>query len=830
MKKEIFSILNMHCASCARRIEEALKKLEGVKNAQVNFTTEKALIEYNENITCPSHFQKTVNNLGYDLIVSRGHENARTREENITLGFISLKVFGMDSPHCAMAVENILKQQNGIEKIDLNTAVQRTKIFFNPQRINTQKIQKVILEAGYKSIIEEEERENILEREKKERDKELKKLRTKIIIGAVFSLAITLGSYPSVFSFIPDFLQNFFVLFLLTLPVQFWIGASFYRGLVLVLKYRSADMNTLIALGTLAAFFYSTLATFFPSFFQKGGFEVEVYFDTSAIIITLILLGRFLELRAKGKASEAIKKLIGLSPKTAHILRNGDEVDIPISDVKTGDIVFVRPGEKIPVDGKVLEGRTQVDESMVTGESMPVTKNSGDQVIGATVNLSGAFKFRAEKVGKETVLAQIIKLVEEAQGSKAPIQRLADLISSYFVPIVFGIAVLSFIIWLVAGPAPSLTFALLNFVAVLIIACPCALGLATPTAIMVGTGRGAECGVLIKDAEALEIAHKVEAIVLDKTGTLTLGKPVVTDIISNNKRQTTNNKLLQIAASVEKNSEHPLAQAIVGEAKKQKVSFLEVQNFKAITGKGVYGKINEEKIYLGTEELMAENNIEISQKVKEQKQKLEDEAKTVVIAASRGAILGLIAIADRLKPNAKEVVQKIRKTDLEVWMITGDNERTAKAIASQVEIDKVMAKVLPQDKANKIKELQRQGKKVAMVGDGINDAPALMQSDVGIAIGTGTDIAMESAKITLMRGDLFGIYFAIKLSRATLRNIKQNLFWAFFYNASLIPVAAGILYPFFGILLNPILAAAAMAFSSISVVLNSLRLKRIKIK
>jgi Cu+-exporting ATPase len=605
--------------------------------------------------------------------------------------------------------------------------------------------------------------------------------------------------------------------------VQFWVGGKFYSGIKLLVKYRTADMNTLISIGTLSAFFYSTAVTIAPQFFSQGGLSPKIYFDTSAIIITLILLGRYLELLAKGHASEAIKKLMKLSAKTARVERDGQEIEIPIEEARLGDIIIVRPGEKIPVDREIVGGYSQIDESMITGESMPVSKRAGDKVIGATINQTGSFKFKTTKIGKETLLAQIIKMVEQAQGSKAPIQRLADIISSYFVPAVIGIAILTFIIWLIFGPTPAFTFALVNFVAVLIIACPCALGLATPMAMMVGMGRAAEQGILIRDAASLEIAHKINTIILDKTGTLTQGKPAVTNIIAIKEQES---NILKIAASIETKSEHSLGQAIVNKAREEKMDLYSVQDFQAVPGKGVTGKIENKKIILGNKKFLEENKIIIMADDGAKMEKLENEGKTVMLLSVDGELIGLIAVADVLKSETKTAIEKLKKENLEIWMITGDNERTARAIAKQAGIENVMAYVLPQDKAAKVKELQKSGKKVAMVGDGINDAPALTQAELSIAMGEGTDIAMESAGVTLLRGDLTLVPEITALSRRTMKIVKQNLFWAFFYNVAFIPVAAGTLYPIFGILLNPVLAAVAMAFSSISVVLNSLRLKK----
>lgn len=835
-KKITFNIHSMHCASCAVTIEKSLRKVPGVKSASVNFASDKALVEYEGELDA-SALSQAVKAVGYgasgfpeeqsrsDSAAARPTGNDQFLGKESDTALVSFKVVGMDSPHCAMVVEQAIKTVPGIVKVDVDYNNARAKIVYEIATSNIEQIKKVITDAGYKPILEQGKKEDLADKERREREKELMTLRKKIIIGVLISIPVFIGSYPEWFPFvqaIPRFWRNF-LLFLLTIPVQFWVGWQFYRGLVLLVKYKTADMNTLIAIGTLAAFLYSTAATFFAGFFEAGGLPADVYFDTSTIIITLILLGRFLELRAKGQASEAIKKLMGLAAKTARVLRDGKEVDLSIDQVVEGDIIIVRPGEKIPVDGIIVEGRSSIDESMVTGESMPVGKTVGDEVIGATVNQTGSFKLRATKVGKETVLAQIIKMVEEAQGSKAPIQRLADLISSYFVPVVLGIAILTFVIWLVFGPAPAFTFALVNTVAVLIIACPCALGLATPTAIMVGTGLGAEHGILIKDAEALEIAHKINTVILDKTGTLTKGEPSVTDIVAvpSPHQQFSQDEVLRLAASAELRSEHPLGEAVVKEAKDNNLNIAEPQKFESLTGQGIKALVEGQEVYVGKK--LADSDFQ-----DHDGEEFEQQGKTVVYVYRARTPVGLIAIADTVKENSKEAIAGLRQLGVEPVMITGDNERTARAIAREVGIDKVLAQVLPQDKAKKVKEFKNQGKVVAMVGDGINDAPALAASDVGIAMGTGTDVAMESAGITLMSGDLLGLVRAIKLSKSTLRIIKQNLFWAFFYNSAFIPVAAGVLYPFLGILLNPIFAAAAMAFSSLSVVSNSLRLKRFK--
>ncbi|MDP1719091.1 MAG: copper-translocating P-type ATPase [bacterium] len=858
MKKNTYKVHGMHCASCVATIERVLLKTAGVRSAAANFASESALIEFDENVVSEPDLAKVIKSVGYQLEIgaqekAASAEAATQKKEKAVVGkgieTVSLKVLGMDSPHCAMIVEGALKKLSGIKNTDVDFPNQRAKVVFDSSLLNVNDIFQVIIDAGYKPIEEEGEAEEVLDKEKVERERQVRAMKLKLTVGGILSFFVFLGSFPDWFSFVPQILNNNWILLILTTPVQFWIGSQFYSGLKLLVKYRTADMNTLIAIGTLAAYFYSAAVTIFPAFFTREGIAPALYFDTSAIIIVLILLGKYFEVLMKGRASEAIKKLIGLQPKTAKVVRNGKEVEIPIVDVAVGELIIVRPGERIPVDGKITEGESEIDESMITGESMPVHKRIGGLVIGSTINKFGTFTFSATKIGKDTVLSQIIKMVEEAQGSKAPIQRLADLVSSYFVPMVFGVAVLTFVVWLFLGPTPAFTFALINFVAVLIIACPCALGLATPMAIMVSSGSAANRGILIKDAASLEIANKIDTVILDKTGTLTQGKPQLTDIVAfDNGRQV---EILNLAASLEQRSEHPLAQAILQYAAslnqrsshpldraildvvtKEKTELYKLEDFKAISGKGLRGflQIGPQKIeaYLGNRALIADVGLDISP-YEDSVSKLENEGKTVMILVVDKKIKGALAVADVLKKEAIEAVRTLKKNNVEVWMLTGDNNRTARAIAAQAGIDNVMSEVLPDKKSEKVRELQAQGKVVAMIGDGINDAPALTQANIGIAMGEGTDIAMESANITLMRGDLMLVPEVIKISKRTMRIIKQNLFWAFFYNIAFIPVAAGVLYPFFGVLLNPIFAAAAMAFSSISVVSNSLRLRTKKI-
>jgi Cu+-exporting ATPase len=801
-------IVGMSCASCAPTIEKSLSQLKGVSKASVNFATSKATILYDQKQAEVDDFISTIRKSGYDV------------------GTISIEVpiQGMDCASCVQKIEKALLAKRGVTQAVVNLATEKAKVEYLSSETDLNEIKKVIESTDYKvlEIPPEEEGKDV---ERIQREKEYRKLKKKFLVGLVISVLILLGSSEWIPG-IPHILRNFFVLWILATPVQFWVGWQFYRGTWGAFIHRNADMNTLIAVGTSAAYLYSVAATLFPALFTRGGIEPKVYFDTSTVIITLILLGRLLEARAKGQTSEAIRKLMGLQAKTARVVRNGKETDIPVEEVLAGDVVRVRPGEKIPVDGIIKEGKSAVDESMITGESLPVEKGIGDEVIGSTINKTGSFKFEATKVGKDTTLAQIVKLVQDAQGSKAPIQRLADVIAGYFVPIVISVAIATFIIWFDFGPDPALTFGLLNFVAVMIIACPCALGLATPTAIMVGTGKGAENGILIKGGESLETAHKVNAVVFDKTGTLTKGEPEVTDIIS--AKGFADTEILKYAASTEKSSEHPLGEAIIKKATDQKIELSDPKDFNAVPGHGIEAKIDGKKVLLGNLKLMKDHNIEIAdleQKAKE----LAADGKTPMYIAIDGKIAGIIAVADTLKDNSKEAVDNLHKLGLEVIMLTGDNKRTAQAIAKKVGIDRVLSEVLPQDKVNEIKKLQKEGKVVAMVGDGINDAPALAQADVGIAIGTGTDVAMEASDITLIKGDLHGVVAAIELSKKTIKTIRQNLFWAFFYNILGIPIAAGILYPFFGILLNPIIASAAMAFSSVSVVSNSLRLRKIRL-
>ncbi len=803
-------ITGMSCASCAARIEKGLGSVKGVSQATVNFAAEKATVFFHPGQTDVSNLIEKVKDLGYGARVEK----------------VVLPIQGMTCASCVNKVEKTLRHLKGVVQVNVNLTTERASIEYLPGITSIEDFKTAIQDAGYQ-ILEVKE-EDIVEKEKLAREAELSTLKWKLIIGAILLTPIMLLMYGA--GLLEKWIglskeANFFFQFLLATPVQFWAGWQFYVGFWKAARHKTSDMNTLIAVGTSAAYLYSLIVTFIPHRIMVKGLMLDVYFDTSSAIIVLILLGRFLEARAKGKTSEAIKKLIGLQPRTARIIRNGNEIDIPVGEVVPGDLVIVRPGEKIPVDGIVKEGYSSVDESMVTGESLPVEKKNGDTVIGATLNKTGTFKFEATRVGRDTVLSQIVRLVQEAQGSKPPIARMVDVIASYFVPIVISIAVITFIIWALFGPPPAFTYAFLNFIAVLIIACPCALGLATPTSIMVGTGKGAENGILIRGAEALETAHRLDTIVLDKTGTLTRGEPSVTDIIES--EGFTKQEILMLAASAEKGSEHPLGEAIVKKAKEENLNLLDPKNFQALAGQGIEAVIDSRRVLLGNLRLMGERKVSLNG-LSEKAQTLSGKGRTPMFLAVDGKAAGLIGVADTLKESSKEAVENLHRMGLEVVMLTGDNERTARAIADQIGIDRVLAEVLPEKKAEEVKRLQGEGRKVGMVGDGINDAPALAQADVGIAIGTGTDVAMESSDITLVGGDLRGVVTAIALSKATIRNIKQNLFWAFAYNTLLIPVAAGILFPFFGILLHPIFAAGAMAFSSLTVVSNALRLRRFK--
>jgi len=814
-------IEGMTCASCATRVEKGLSKVQGVETANVNLAAEKAAVQYDPEEVSVDDLIGTVRDLGYD----------------VGMDMLSLQVGGMTCASCVKRVEKALQQTPGVISANVNFASEKATIEYLPGAVMPGDLKHSITDAGYEIVEEESSGEEGTDAREEAHRRHLRTLKIKMGAGlAVGALLMLLAYFP------PSFLsmrELWFLMFALATPIQFWAGWQFYRGAWASAKHKTTDMNTLIAVGTSVAYGYSVLVTFLPGLFEGlagAGFEAEVYYETAVIIIGLILFGRFLEARAKGQTAGAIKKLMGLRAKTARVVRNGEEIDIPVEEVQPGDVVVVRPGEKVPVDGVVVEGRSALDESMLTGESIPTEKGPGDEVIGATLNKTGSFRFEATRVGSETALSQIIKLVEEAQGSKAPIQRLADYVASIFVPVVFGIATLTFVIWLVFGPAPAFTLAMLAAVAVLIIACPCALGLATPTAIMVGTGKGAENGILIRSGEALERAYKLQTIVLDKTGTLTEGKPRVTDIIpwgafkaegGNGNREAAERRLLGVAAAAERGSEHPLGEAIVGRAQELELDLAEVADFNAIPGHGIEVSLDGSQVVLGNLKLMRDRSYAL-EGLEDEADRLAGEGKTPMFVAVDGKAAGIVAVADTLKDNSIEAVKRLRDLGLEVAMITGDNARTAEAIGAAVGIDRVLAEVLPEHKAEEVKSLQDQGRVVAMVGDGINDAPALAQADIGIAIGTGTDVAIEASDITLIRGDLMPIVTAISLSKATMRTIRQNLFWAFAYNTALIPLAAGILYPLFGILLSPMFAAAAMALSSVSVVSNSLRLRRFR--
>ena len=742
---------------------------------------------------------------------------------------VTLNLRGMNCASCASSIETITRSMSGVTSSNVNFAIAQAVIEFDQKKLSVATIQQKIKDIGYEASLPEEIDSD---RQKKLHLTETQDLTRKVAVGGVVSCILVIGSLPMMtgvhISFIPAWLHNAWFQLIMALPIQLWCGSYFYIGAWKAFKNHIATMDTLIALGTLAAFSYSLTVTLNPSFLISQGLQPEVYYEVSVVVITLILLGKLFENRAKGETSEAIRKLIGLQAKTARVLRDGQESDIPIEQVQIDDIVLVRPGEKVPVDGEAIAGNSTVDESMVTGESIPVEKTLGDRVIGATMNKTGSLQIKASHIGKDSVLSQIVQLVKDAQGSKAPIQRLADQVTGWFVPVVISIAIATFIIWFeIMG---NITLATISAVGVLIIACPCALGLAAPTSIMVGTGKGAENGILIKDAGSLELAHKIQTIVLDKTGTLTEGKPVVTDVFALNQND---DELLKLVAAIERNSEHPLAEAVVNHTKQKSITIPEVTDFLAIAGSGVQGKVDNCLVQVGTRRWMDELKIDTSE-IHQYQDSWETGGKTVVLVAVDNVARGLIGIADKLKPSSQKAVAALQRMKIEVVMLTGDNQSTAEAIAREVGIKRVFAGVRPDQKVANIRELQyppqspltKGGGKivVAMVGDGINDAPALAQADVGLAIGTGTDVAIAASDITLISGDLQGIVTAIQLSRATISNIQQNLFFAFIYNVAGIPIAAGILYPFFGWLLNPMIAGGAMALSSVSVVTNALRL------
>lgn len=820
MTSEMLNIRGMTCAACAQRIEKTVRKLSGINQATVNLASEKLFVEYDNESLDLSAIKAAVTKIGYE--VAEKSENAR----------VTIPIGGMTCAACARRVEKAIGKLEGVEETSVNFATEKAMVTYDPQTVRLSAIRGAIEKAGYQAL--EADKADAADEDRARKQREIKTLWTKFIVSAVFSIPLLYiamvpmikivrlpfpaGIDPMQFPLLYALVELFLVV-----PV-IGVGYKFYTIGFKALFQRSPNMDSLIAVGTTAAVLYSIYNTFQIAAGHFMAVE-SLYFETAGVIITLILLGKSLEAVSKGRTSEAIKKLMGLAPKTATILVDGVEKEIPIDEVEIGDIILVKPGEKIPVDGTVISGHTAIDESMLTGESMPVDKKEGDPVYAASLNTTGALQFKAEKIGSDTALAQIIKLVEDAQGSKAPIAQMADIVSGYFVPVVCAIALFSGIAWYF-GTGGDLKFALTIFISVLVIACPCALGLATPTAIMVGTGKGAENGILIKGGEALETAHKITTIVFDKTGTITEGKPTVTDVLAAD--GVSKDHLLQITASAEKGSEHPLGQAIVRGAGEAGLEILATEQFESLTGRGIEARIGGEDVLAGNRKLMDERNISLAG-MEESSDRLAEEGKTPMYVALNGQLAGIVAVADVVKESSRAAIESLHKMGMEVAMITGDNKKTAAAIAKQVGIDRVLSEVLPQDKSSEVKKLQSEGRKVAMVGDGINDAPALAQADIGIAIGSGTDVAMESADIVLMRSDLMDVPTAIHLSKQTIRNIKQNLFWAFGYNVIGIPIAAGLLHLLFnGPLLNPIFAAAAMSLSSVSVLTNALRLKRFK--
>lgn len=820
MQEKVYRVTGMSCASCAAHAQKAAAKLDGVADCDVNIATEKMRVRYDENKVDFPLLQKSVEDAGYGL------------EEEQAAKHAELAIEGMTCASCTAAVERAVKKLNGIQSVQVNLATNRGSFDYDPAVLKLSQIKAAISGAGYTP--KEIELGASRDAEEERRGRELNRMKMRLITAAVFALPelyIAMSHMiPQLGLYLPSFMSphNFpfvfaAVQFLLTVPVIL-AGSRFFRiGLKSLLK-GAPNMDTLVAIGTGSAFLYSTFAMV-VIYLGDFSYAKSLYFESAAVVITLVMLGKYLEAVSKGKTSEAIKKLMSLAPKTAVIIKNGTEVEVPVEEVEVGDIVLVRPGTSIPVDGVVTEGVSSVDESMLTGESLPVEKQPEAPVTGGSMNGEGLIRFRVTRVGTDTALSKIIRLVEDAQSKKAPIAKLADIVSGYFVPVVIGIAFITAIAWALAGK--DFNFVLTSFVSVMVIACPCALGLATPTAIMVGTGKGAELGVLIKGGEALETAHKINTVVLDKTGTITEGKPELTDVKTYSGLK--ENELLRLGASAERGSEHPIARAIVEGANRQGISLLDPEEFKAVPGRGIDAFVQGKRVLAGNIKLMRENGIDVSDAEKDAAD-FAVRGRTLMYVAVDGALAGLMAAADTVKPTSKQAIQKLKHLGIEVVMITGDNASTAAAIAQEVEIDRVLSDVLPQDKSGEVKKLQQSGKKVAMVGDGINDAPALVQADIGMAIGTGTDVAVESADIVLMRGDLNEVPVAIGLSRATIRNIKQNLFWAFVYNLAGIPLAAGVFYLFGGPLLDPIFAGAAMALSSVSVVSNALRLKRFKVK
>jgi len=807
-------IVNIDCAACVQTIERSLRAVEGVQEAHVNLVRSAAHVTYDPQQLHLSDLEAAIKDAGYRV----GGARVRIGIENIRCA------------SCVTLIEEALLQTPGVLSASVNVGTQEASVAYLPELTGLAQLRAAVESTGYQARPAAGEEEPV-DKEAEEREREYRTLLRKFIFAALISAPVLLTAYPQFVPVVRELSDSALRLIwaiagLITLPVLLWSGGHFMRGAWSAFKHRSADMNTLIALGTTAAWLYSVVTVAFPALFPEGA--NEPFFDVVAVVIALVVLGQALELRARGRTSEAIKKLMGLQAKTARVIRDGQELDLPVEEVLVGDVVIVRPGEKVAVDGVVTEGSSAVDESMITGESMPVEKRPGDELIGATINKTGSFRFKATKVGKDTALAQIVRMVQEAQASKAPIARLADTVSGYFVPIVMVIAVMSFVIWFDFGPQPAHIFALVTAVTVLIIACPCALGLATPMSLMVGVGKGAENGILIRSGEALETAHKLRSIVLDKTGTITKGQPELTDVVPSVRfKQLAADELLRFAAAVEKGSEHPLGEAILAGARARGLEIPDPQAFNALPGHGVEAQVDGCRVVLGNLKMMRRENIQVG-RLADVATALSDEGKTPMYVAVDGEAAGIVAVADTVKEDSLEAIQRLQRLGLEVVMITGDNERTAHAIARQVGIERVMAEVLPEDKAHNVHLLQAEGKVVGMVGDGINDAPALAQADVGFAIGTGTDVAMEAADITLIRGSLLSVVTAIEVSQATMRNIKQNLVGAFIYNTAGIPVAAGVLYPFFGLLLSPLIAGAAMAFSSVTVVTNANRLRGFK--